>query len=116
MPRNPAAFNADNIRVVKVMGGGLEDSKVVRGMVFSREPSGIHFSNLSYSGVIKKTSKAKVGVFSCPIDISKRKQKGRFSCTTRKKCSTFPKAKKFNLKKCPLILSVNAHLDYQRNC
>jgi T-complex protein 1 subunit theta len=40
MPKNPAFFNVDNIRVVKVMGGGLEDSKVVRGMVFSREPSG----------------------------------------------------------------------------
>jgi T-complex protein 1 subunit theta len=40
MPKNPAAFNVDNVRVVKVMGGGLEDSDVVKGMVFSREPSG----------------------------------------------------------------------------
>ena len=40
MPKNPSAFNVDNIRVVKVMGGGLEDSTVVKGMVFSREPSG----------------------------------------------------------------------------
>jgi len=40
MPKNPAAFNVDNIRVVKIMGGGLEDSSVVKGMVFSREPSG----------------------------------------------------------------------------
>ena len=41
MPKNPMAFNVDNIRVVKIMGGGLEDSDVVKGMVFSREPSGI---------------------------------------------------------------------------
>ena len=40
MPKNPLAFNVDNVRVVKIMGGGLEDSDVVRGMVFSREPSG----------------------------------------------------------------------------
>ena len=40
MPKNPTAFNVDNIRVVKIMGGGLEDSNVVKGMVFSREPSG----------------------------------------------------------------------------
>lgn len=41
MPKNPSAFNVDNVRVVKIMGGGLEDSDVVKGMVFSREPSGI---------------------------------------------------------------------------
>ena len=40
MPKNPTAFNVDNVRVVKVMGGGIEDSTVVKGMVFSREPSG----------------------------------------------------------------------------
>ena len=40
MPKNPMAFNVDNVRVVKIMGGGLEDSEVVKGMVFSREPSG----------------------------------------------------------------------------
>ena len=41
MPKNPSAFNVDNVRVVKIMGGGLEDSDVIKGMVFSREPSGI---------------------------------------------------------------------------
>lgn len=41
MPKNPSAFNVDNVRVVKIMGGGLEDSDVVKGMVFAREPSGI---------------------------------------------------------------------------
>jgi chaperonin GroEL (HSP60 family) len=40
MPKNPSAFNVDNVRVVKIMGGGLEDSDVVKGMVFAREPSG----------------------------------------------------------------------------
>ena len=40
MPKNPINFNVDNVRVVKVMGGGLSDSRVVRGMVFPREPEG----------------------------------------------------------------------------
>ena len=40
MPSNPVNFNVDNVRVVKVMGGGLSDSRVVRGMVFPREPEG----------------------------------------------------------------------------
>ncbi|KAJ5794383.1 hypothetical protein N7457_000982 [Penicillium paradoxum] len=51
LPKNPANFNVDNVRVVKIMGGGLEQSKV-------------------------KASKAKVGVFSCPIDISQTETKG----------------------------------------
>lgn len=33
-------FNVDNVRVVKIMGGGLSQSRVVRGMVFGREPEG----------------------------------------------------------------------------
>jgi T-complex protein 1 subunit theta len=66
LPPNPLNFNVDNVRVVKIMGGSLEQSKVVKGMVFGREPD----------GVIKKASRAKVGVFSCPIDISQTETKG----------------------------------------
>lgn len=40
MPKNPKDFNVDSVRVVKVLGGGLEASRVVRGMVFGREPEG----------------------------------------------------------------------------
>jgi T-complex protein 1 subunit theta len=47
MPKNPMTFNVDNVRVVKIMGGGLEDSDVVKGMVFAREPAGISLMNLS---------------------------------------------------------------------
>jgi len=40
MPKNPRDFNVDSVRVVKVLGGGLDASRVVRGMVFGREPEG----------------------------------------------------------------------------
>ena len=40
MPPNPKNFNVDNVRVVKIMGGSLGGSTVVRGMVFGREPEG----------------------------------------------------------------------------
>lgn len=33
-------FNVDSVRVVKIMGGGLSQSRVIRGMVFGREPEG----------------------------------------------------------------------------
>ncbi len=41
MPPNPKNFNVDNVRVVKIMGGSLANSRVVQGMVFGREPEGI---------------------------------------------------------------------------
>lgn len=66
LPKNPFNFNVDNVRVVKIMGGSLEQSKVVKGMVFGREPD----------GSVKKASKAKVGVYSCPIDIAQTETKG----------------------------------------
>lgn len=48
------------------MGGDLSQSRVVKGMVFGREPD----------GSVKKAKKAKVGVFSCPIDTSQTETKG----------------------------------------
>jgi T-complex protein 1 subunit theta len=66
LPKNPVNFNVDNVRVVKIMGGSLEQSRVIKGMVFGREPE----------GTIKKARKAKVGVFSCPIDTSQTETKG----------------------------------------
>ncbi|EMD33038.1 hypothetical protein CERSUDRAFT_118441 [Gelatoporia subvermispora B] len=66
MPPNPKNFNVDNVRVVKIMGGSLAGSKVVRGMVFGREPE----------GQIKKVKKAKVAVFTSGIDIAQTETKG----------------------------------------
>ncbi|KAK4169367.1 chaperonin Cpn60/TCP-1 family [Cladorrhinum sp. PSN259] len=66
LPKNPANFNVDNIRVVKIMGSSLEQSRVVKGMVFPKEPD----------GSVKKAQKAKVGVFTCPIDTSQTETKG----------------------------------------
>lgn len=81
LPKNPNNFNVDNIRVVKIMGGSLEQSKVVRGMVFGREPD----------STIKKATKAKVGVFSCPIDISQTETKGTVLLHNAKEMLDFTK-------------------------
>ncbi|PSN73942.1 T-complex protein 1 [Corynespora cassiicola Philippines] len=81
LPKNPVHFNVDNIRVVKIMGGSLEQSKVVKGMVFAREPEGI----------VKKATKAKVGVFSCPIDISQTETKGTVLLHNAKEMLDFTK-------------------------
>ncbi|KAI0013913.1 T-complex protein 1 subunit theta [Xylariaceae sp. FL0662B] len=81
LPKNPANFNVDNIRVVKIMGGSLDQSRVVKGMVFPKEPN----------GSVKKAQKAKVGVFSCPIDISQTETKGTVLLHNAKEMMDFTK-------------------------
>jgi T-complex protein 1 subunit theta len=87
LPKNPANFNVDNIRVVKIMGGGLEQSRVVKGMVFAKEPD----------GSVKKAKKAKVGVYSCPIDISQTETKGTVLLHNAKEMLDFTKGEETQL-------------------
>ena len=69
------------------MGGSLDQSKVVKGMVFGREPD----------GSIKKASKAKVGVYSCPIDISQTETKGTVLLHNAKEMLDFTKGEENQL-------------------
>ena len=87
LPKQPANFNVDNIRVVKIMGGSLEQSKVVKGMVFGREPD----------GSVKNAKRAKVGVFSCPIDISQTETKGTVLLHNAKEMLDFTKGEENQL-------------------
>lgn len=87
LPKNPSNFNIDNIRVVKIMGGSLEQSKVVKGMVFGREPD----------GSVKKASRAKVGVFTCPIDTSQTETKGTVLLHNAKEMLNFSKGEEDQL-------------------
>ena len=87
LPKQPVNFNVDNIRVVKIMGGSLEQSKVVKGMVFGREPD----------GSVKKAKNAKVGVFSCPIDTSQTETKGTVLLHNAKEMMDFTKGEENQL-------------------
>ena len=87
LPKDPRAFNIDNIRVVKIMGGDLSQSRVIKGMVFGREPD----------GVVKKAKKAKVGVFSTPIDISQTETKGTVLLKNAKEMMDFSKGEEEQL-------------------
>ena len=89
LPKQAVNFNVDNIRVVKIMGGSLEQSRVVKGMVFGREPD----------GSVKKAKKAKVGVFSCPIDISQTETKGTVLLHNAKEMLDFTKGEENQLEK-----------------
>ncbi|KTW28392.1 T-complex protein 1, theta subunit [Pneumocystis carinii B80] len=81
LPKNTLHFNVDSIRVVKVLGGCLDESRVVKGMVFPRDPEGI----------VRKALKAKVGVFSCPLDISQTETKGTVLLRNAKEMLEFSK-------------------------
>ncbi|OQR96764.1 T-complex protein 1 subunit theta [Achlya hypogyna] len=67
MPNKPKApkINVDNIRVCKIMGGNVFDSKVVKGMVVQRDTE----------GTVKKVEGAKVAVFGCGIEVSSTEAK-----------------------------------------
>ncbi|PFH56395.1 hypothetical protein XA68_16586 [Ophiocordyceps unilateralis] len=81
LPKNAALFNVDNVRVVKIMGGSLDQSRVVRGMVFGKEPD----------GSVKKARHAKVAVFTCPIDTSQTETKGTVLLHNAKEMMDFTK-------------------------
>ncbi|KAK3368081.1 chaperonin Cpn60/TCP-1 family [Podospora didyma] len=87
LPKNPANFNVDNIRVVKIMGGSLDQSRVVRGMVFPKEPN----------GSVKKAKKAKVAVYTCPIDTSATETKGTVLLHNAKEMLNFTKGEENQL-------------------
>uniref|UniRef100_A0A7N0T675 CCT-theta n=1 Tax=Kalanchoe fedtschenkoi TaxID=63787 RepID=A0A7N0T675_KALFE len=65
-PKNPSNFNVDNVRVAKLLGGGLHDCTIVRGMVLKSDAV----------GSIKKVEKAKVAVFVSGVDTSATETKG----------------------------------------
>lgn len=87
LPKNPANFSVENVRVVKIMGGSLEQSRVVKGMVFPKEPN----------GSVKKATKAKVGVYSCAIDISQTETKGTVLLHNAKEMLDFTKGEESQL-------------------
>ncbi|RLM58044.1 T-complex protein 1 subunit theta [Panicum miliaceum] len=65
-PKNPANFNVDNVRVAKLVGCGLHNSTVVRGMVLKNDAV----------GSIKRAEKAKIAVFAGGVDTSATETKG----------------------------------------
>ncbi|KIM76334.1 hypothetical protein PILCRDRAFT_12926 [Piloderma croceum F 1598] len=66
MPTREKGFNVDNVRVIKIMGDSLSESKVVRGMVFGWESD----------GTIKHATAAKVAVFTCALDVAQTETEG----------------------------------------
>jgi hypothetical protein len=65
VPKNAANFNVDNVRVVKIPGGGAGDSRVLKGVVVKR----------GAEGNIKDAADAKVAVFAQGVDTASTETK-----------------------------------------
>ncbi len=66
LPKNTNNFNVDNVRVVKVLGGNLQQSEVIRGMVIPHDTQ----------GSVKRVKDAKVAVFSNSLAAAETETKG----------------------------------------
>ncbi|RDY09089.1 T-complex protein 1 subunit theta [Mucuna pruriens] len=80
-PKNPANFNVDNVRVAKLLGGGLHNSAVVRGMVLKTDAV----------GTLKRTEKAKVAVFATGVDTAATETKGTVLIHTAEQLENYSK-------------------------
>lgn len=65
-PKNPVNFNVDNVRVAKLLGGGLHNCTNVRGLVLKGDAA----------GSIKRMEKAKVVVIAGGVDTTATETKG----------------------------------------
>ncbi|KAF5795619.1 putative chaperonin TCP-1, chaperonin Cpn60/TCP-1 family, groEL-like apical domain superfamily [Helianthus annuus] len=65
-PKNPTNFNVDNVRVAKLLGGGLHNCTTVRGMVLKGDTV----------GSVKRIEKAKVVVIAGGVDTTATETKG----------------------------------------
>jgi len=65
-PPDEKTFNVDNVRVAKIIGGGLYMSEVVQGLVLRR----------GVEGSISHIKDAKVAVFGCAVDTAGTETKG----------------------------------------
>lgn len=82
-PEDPsvARFSVDSIRVVKIVGGGLTDTKLVRGFVTPKDAE----------GVVKHVKNAKIAVFAAGIDVVKPETKPTVMITSAEQLMSYNK-------------------------
>ncbi|KAK7108098.1 T-complex protein 1 subunit theta-like [Littorina saxatilis] len=74
-------FSVDNVRVIKILGSGLLQSEVIQGMMFKRQ----------VEGDITKVEKAKIIVFTCPLDSMQTETKGTVLIKNAEELMSFTK-------------------------
>lgn len=82
-------FNVDNVRVCKILGAGVLNSTVMKGMILRRE----------VEGSVIKANKCKIALFSCPIDIASTETKGTVLIKTANELKNFSRGEEELLEK-----------------
>jgi len=83
------SFNVDDVRTVKILGGGLSDSEVYPGMIFLRDAV----------TTIRSVKDAKIAVYSCPFDIQTTETKGTVLITNADELLNFSKSEEEAMEK-----------------
>eukprot|EP00010_Vexillifera_abyssalis_P006398 CAMPEP_0201550422 /NCGR_PEP_ID=MMETSP0173_2-20130828/6775_1 /ASSEMBLY_ACC=CAM_ASM_000268 /TAXON_ID=218659 /ORGANISM="Vexillifera sp., Strain DIVA3 564/2" /LENGTH=549 /DNA_ID=CAMNT_0047960383 /DNA_START=35 /DNA_END=1684 /DNA_ORIENTATION=+ len=84
---SPIEFNVDGVRVVKILGGGVLDSKLVRGLAITMDAE----------GTIKHVNNAKIGVFVAGIDVPRTEAKGTLRFDNAKDLEEFSRGEEKEL-------------------
>jgi T-complex protein 1 subunit theta len=67
LPSDPQKFGVDDVRVAKVLGGGITDAQVIKGVVLTKDSE----------GTIKQLQNAKVAVYVQGLEAEKTDTKGK---------------------------------------
>lgn len=84
LPKNMYNFNVDNVRVCKILGGSLEQSTVVKGMVLKGETQG--------NPDITEFTNAKIAVFTCSLEPAETETKGTVLIETAEQLMAYNKS------------------------
>eukprot|EP01059_Diplonema_ambulator_P028843 TRINITY_DN47830_c0_g1_i1.p1 TRINITY_DN47830_c0_g1~~TRINITY_DN47830_c0_g1_i1.p1 ORF type:complete len:538 (+),score=168.83 TRINITY_DN47830_c0_g1_i1:41-1654(+) len=87
--KNPKNFSVDNVRILKIRGGSLSDSFMVRGFCILR----------GTEGTIKEAKDAKVAVYNCAIDAAATETKGNVLLENAEELLNFSKSEEERLEK-----------------
>lgn len=83
MPRGkPQNFNVDNVRILKLLGGDVNESHVVRGLALDCRPQ----------TAVTKKSKIKVAVFTCSVAATQTETKGTILLNTANELLNYSKS------------------------
>eukprot|EP00898_Chlorokybus_atmophyticus_P006650 jgi/Chlat1/6987/Chrsp56S06683 len=85
--KDGAAFNVDNVRVCKLPGGGLRDSRVVSGVVVRRSPEGTK----------THAKQARIAVFASGVDTSDTETKGTVLIESAEQLENYAKSEEAKL-------------------
>jgi T-complex protein 1 subunit theta len=88
-PKNPASFNVDNVRIVKLLGGSAFDSSIVHGFVIPRNSE----------GTVKNVKGAKIAIYNCSVDNASTETKGQVIIKSADELTNFSKGEEEAMEK-----------------